>query len=444
MSQDTLSPPDARRARAAAGAAEIDWPRIARAWLVWAALVAIACVMPMIFTSGFATSILAQMGIAIVFALSYNMLLGQGGMLSFGHAVFFGLGGFLSIHAINKVLDDGWWIPLELIPLVGGFMGLVMALIFGALGTKRSGTAFAMITLGLGELVAASALMFSSFFGGESGVSGDRWTEVTLLPFTYGPPIQVYYLIVAWATVAAALMYLHTKTPLGRLANAVRDNPERVAFIGYNTQMVRLIQYGLAGGFAGIAGGLFAIQYEILTFDSVGAIQSASVLLMTYIGGIGHFAGPVLGAILFTLMQTVLGHATGAWPIYFGLVFIGIVMFAPGGLAGIIMAHEAPRRAGLLGRLALPYARAAIPAFAAFLGTVLFVELNFEASSSLDRDGFVPVFWVQVPVASPVPWILSVVLFALGVWDLNRRALPGVGEAWGEIREILKRGEAGR
>ena len=143
-------------------------------------------------------------------------------------------------------------------------------------------------------------------------------------------------------------MYLLTQTPLGRVANAVRDNPERTPFIGYDTHRVRTIQYSLAAFFAGIAGGLFAINYEIVTAETVGRIESGNVLMMTYIGGVGHFFGPILGAVLVTFMQLSLANITHAWLLYFGLLFMGMVLWAPNGLAGIIMLHEPVWKAGLL------------------------------------------------------------------------------------------------
>ena len=183
-------------------------------WLLFAVAIA---VLPYIFTSSSSISMMSQMGVFIIFALSYNMLLGEAGMLSFGHAVYFGLGGFFTLHAINAVNDGAWSFPLELMPLIGGAGGLFFGIIFGSISTRRAGVTFAMITLGIGSMVESSANMFTDFFGGESGISGNRVTDVTLLPFSYGPSIEVYYLIGVWTVVAAAAMFLLTKPPLGRI-----------------------------------------------------------------------------------------------------------------------------------------------------------------------------------------------------------------------------------
>src|SRR5262249_4944892 len=214
------------------------------------------------------------------------------------------LGGYTTAHVLNAVKGGSFWLPTELVPVAGGIGGLIFAIIFGYVATKQRATAFAMITLGIGELVTACALMFKTFFGGEGGVSTNRVIGTSLVGLTYSPSIQVYYLIVAWTVISIALMLLLTRTPLGRMANACRDNFERAQFVGYDPSMVRFFQFALSGLFAGIAGALYALTYEIVTFDSVAGAMSANALLMTYIGGVGAFPGPGLGAGLITLLPS--------------------------------------------------------------------------------------------------------------------------------------------
>ena len=144
-------------------------------------------------------------------------------------------------------------------------------------------------------------------------------------------------------------MYALTRTPLGRICNAVRDNPERVEFIGYDPHVVRYLAYCFAGFFAGVAGGLTAINFEIANSAYLGATQSGIVLFATFIGGAAYFFGPILGAILVTYLQLGLTNLTTVWQLYFGIIFIGIVMFAPGGIAGLLMMHRPLIRAGTLG-----------------------------------------------------------------------------------------------
>jgi branched-chain amino acid transport system permease protein len=405
----------------------------------WIGAAIIVCLLPLIFRSSFSRSMLSQMGIAIIFALSYNMLLGEGGLLSFGHAVFYGLGGFISIHALKLVSDGVLPIPLELMPLIGGLGSVIFGLFFGWLATERAGTTFALISLGIGELIASSALMLPSFFGGEQGISGNRMTGITLTGINFSKQITVYYLIAFWTLVSAGFMYLLTQTPLGRMANAVRDNPERTPFVGYDTHRVRTFQYTLAAFFAGIAGGLFAVNYEIVTAETIGHLPSGSVLMMTYIGGVGHFFGPVLGAVLVTFMQLSLANITHAWLLYFGLLFMGMVLWAPNGLAGLIMLHEPIWKAGLMKRLLPAYVLAALPALVMFLGAMILIEINYHLSLSIDPTAPMKLFKISFSAQSPLPWGAAVGLIIVG-FVFFRRAARRVNQSWQAVTSEMKKG----
>jgi len=348
----------------------------------WVVALAIAMALPWLFfnwstgkQSGFAITLLSEVGLMIMFALSYNMQFGQAGLLSFGHAVLFGLGGYTTAHAINGIRGAELWFPMELVPLAGGLGGLAFGVVLGYLATKQRATAFAMITMGLGELVTAAALMFITFFGGEGGVSTDRVIGASLVGASYASPIQVYYLVVGWGLVSIVLMKLQTQTPLGRMANAQRDNFERTQFVGYDPRLIRFYQFVLSGFFAGIAGGLFVILHEIVTFDAVAASKSASALLASYIGGAGGFFGPIVGAIVVVLMQSGVSLLSSAWLLYLGTLFILMVMYAPGGITGLLALHAPIVRIGRLGELIVPYARALLPAAVCLAGFVMLVEL---------------------------------------------------------------------
>src|SRR6202158_4607728 len=259
---------------------------------------------------------------------------------------------------MNTVARAALPVPVFLIPLAGGFSGLLFGIVFGSVSTRRGGTAFAMISLGLGELVASSALILRSFFGGEEGITTNRTKLLRIFDWNFGPQIQVYYLIAFWCFVCVLAMYALTRTPFGRMCNAVRDNPERVEFIGYSPRMLRLIAFSFSAFFAGAAGGLAAIDFEIMNAQQLGAQQSSLVLLMAYVGGIGAFAGPIIGAIVITFLQISLSDVTSAWQLYFGLLFIGVVTWAPGGIAGLLALHRQALRQGEAWRLAPAYAMA--------------------------------------------------------------------------------------
>ncbi|MEQ8955587.1 MAG: branched-chain amino acid ABC transporter permease [Gammaproteobacteria bacterium] len=344
--------------------------------MIWLGFLGAMLILPQFFDSILATSIFNQMAIAIVFALSYNMLLGQGGMLSFGHAVYFGLGGFMAVHSLLLIEFETVYFSIAFIPLIGGLCGLLAAVFVGSFSTHKAGTVFAMISLGIAELVAASSLIFVSFFGGEAGVSGDR---------TYGPPLfgveffqdsEVYYLAVAWVFIATLFMYLFTQTPAGRMANAVRDNPERAEFIGYSARKVRFISFCAAGLFAGVAGGLYALNYEFVTDENLNAATSGRVLLMAYIGGLGYFIGPIVGAVVLTLMNSLLSNYTDMWMLYIGILFVLTVMFLPRGFAGFIMMHQVAFLRGKLGGLVIPYSLTGIPAASFGLAVIAMIELS--------------------------------------------------------------------
>ena len=258
-------------------------------WLIWGLTALVMAVLPQLFTQGFALTLMSQMGVAIIFALSYNMLLGQSGMLSFGHAVYSGLGAYVAVHTLNLASKGQIWMPVSLLPLVGGLAGAFFGVLFGYVTTKRAGTTFAMITLGIGELVFSCSLMFPDFFGGEGGVTTNRVFGEPFLGITFGPRVQVYYLIAVWCLLSMALMYAWAHTPLGRIANAVRDNPERAEFVGYDTQRVRWFTLIISAFFAGIAGALGVINFEIVTAENVSAVRSGGVLLAAFIGGVGFF-----------------------------------------------------------------------------------------------------------------------------------------------------------
>ncbi len=387
--------------------------------LLWGGCLALAVALPLVFKSGFVLSLLCQMGVMVVFALSYNMLLGQTGLLSFGHAVYFGLGAFVSMHALNLIGKDGGPLVVALLPLVGGLAGLVAGVVLGYVTTKKAGTTFAMISLGIGELVAACALMFPGFFGGEGGVSGNRVVgKGTLLGFTWGPQVEMYGLIVAWAFLAAVAMFALTHTPLGRMANAVRDNPERAEFVGYDTQRVRYLMLILSGFFAGIAGGLTALSYEIVTAETLNAHTSGVVLLMTFVGGIGFFFGPIIGAILITVMQIVIGGMTHAWLLYFGLFFLFMVLMAPGGIASVIAIQRNLWQAGLFRRMVPHYLATSLPVLILLAGLVGLIEMSyalFAGEGVGAGDTATRVMGMHLQLNSAAPWAIALATTAIGM-----------------------------
>jgi branched-chain amino acid transport system permease protein len=403
-------------------------PVIAR-YGMWIALAAAFVVLPLVFRSGTALTMMSLMGISIVFALSYNMLLGQTGLLSFGHAVYFGLGAYFAVHCMNAVIAHGLPVPLPVIPLVGGLGGLAFAIVFGWVSTKRSGTAFAMISLGLAELVGSSVLILRSFFGGEEGVTTDRTRLLRLFGISFGQQIEVYYLIAAWCLLCMFLMYRFTRTPLGRMCNAVRDNSERAQFVGYNPQVVRFLAFCVSGFFAGVAGGLAAIHFEIANSAYFSATQSGNVLLATFIGGSGYFFGPVIGAVLVSYLQVMLSDFTEIWQLYFGLLFIVMVMFAPQGLVGLLMMHQPLWHRGGLLKVAGAYAVALPPALVMLGGVALAIEMTYRLTAKAAEGADMTFFSVPLAADHPLAWLAAGILM-VGGFVVFRVTWPLIAAAW--------------
>jgi branched-chain amino acid transport system permease protein len=386
--------------------------------LVWGSYLAAIVIAPLLSRSGYWLSLLSQVAVMTVFALSFNMLLGQTGLLSFGHAVYYGLGAMITMHALIAVNHHVFAIPVTLLPLVGGLGGLFFGVLLGYVTTRRAGTTFAMISLGIGEMVAASSLMFPAFSGGEGGLSSNRVVGKGWFGITYGPQIQVYYLIAAWAFVCMVAMYAIAQTPLGRIANAVRDNPERAEFVGYDPQVVRFLMVVLAGFFAGVAGGLTALNYEIVTAESLHAYTSGIVIMMAFVGGVGYFFGPVIGALLITVLQMVVSSITAAWLFYFGLMFLVVVLYAPGGVASVVVEHRRLWQAGVLGRLAPAYLLAALPVLLVGAGVIAVVEMVYRVMK--EQSAQLRVFGLTVDATRGLFWIAVAAAIALGVLLLRK------------------------
>jgi branched-chain amino acid transport system permease protein len=407
---------------------------------IWILAGLVILVLPLVFSTGFAISVMGLMGIMIIFALAYNMLLGQGGMLSFGHAVYFGLAGYFTIHLLNLMGDKviGYY-PVSLLPLFGGVVGLFFGILIGFVSTRRAGTIFALISLGFVEMMTAMAFILITFFNGEEGIQADRWVGPEPLGITFGSGIQVYYLIGVWCLVSMIAMYALTKTPFGRMSNAVRDNPERAQFVGYNTQRVRWLTFSLSSFFAGLAGALYALHFEHIGFEAAGLELSGEILLATYMGGIGHFLGPIVGAILFTFLKGVLSDYSSIWYLYLGAVFLLTILFAPTGIAGLILRHEPVWKTDfrLLGKMVLPYLSALISILTAAGGIIALIEMINFVADEYSEGSILSIYGMAVETTSLIPWLAFGILALIGI-GLCRLTFPFVNRNWDDIMDTLK------
>jgi branched-chain amino acid transport system permease protein len=384
-----------------------------RAW-PWAALLVGLGGPAWLWPQDWVLGYLAQTAALIVLALSYNLLLGATGLLSFGHAALAGLGAFAAAHVFAR-----HGLPLPLLPLAGGLAGAGFGALFGSVATRRAGTAFAMITLGLGELVAAAAWSVPDWFGGPGGVPIDRARDAAW----YGPSPHAYALIAGWCVLAALAMRAFTRTPFARLANAVRDNPARVAALGTDPRRVRFAMMVVAGFFAGIAGTLTLIDVEVASTESVGMLRSGAVLFAVVIGGTGTFFGPVVGAALLVFFSVFVASVSRAWLLYLGIGFVAVVVAAPDGLGGIWARHAARRAAGT--RVNRPRAACALlAALAGVVASVIVVELGYAWRFAQDAGGVAALGPWRVAVDAPAGWCaaLGAALLALALGLAARRA----------------------
>src|SRR5258706_5137 len=334
------------------------------------------------------------------------------------------MGAFIAVHAMNLATKGAIPAPLVVIPLVGGLAGMFFAALLGYVTTKKSGTTFAMITLGIGELVAAMSLMFPSFFGGEGGITRKRVYGRPFRGLTFGSQLQVYSLIATYCFVSTGLMYAFTGTPLGRMLNAVRDNPERVEFVGYNTQWVRYISFVIAGFFAGIGGALAGINFEIVNAsDSLSAVRSGGYLLFTFLGGATFFFGPIIGAVLLVFASVMLSELTKAWLLYLGLAFLLMVMFAPGGIASLIMMNLRVAKFGKLKGLLGVYVTLVLASAVLFLGIAAAIEMVYHLQLNDSLGATVHFLGLAFDAKSPTSWIATAAVIVVGavLFTLARR-----------------------
>jgi len=269
-----------------------------------------------------------------LFALSYNILFGHAGLLSFGHAAYFGIGAYTSIILFKRF-------GFGMLPgiVAGGLSGALLGLIFGIFVVRLGGTYFALLTLALNELIYAAAQKWRAITGGEDGVAAMR-------PELYIPglgnidmfsTINWYYFVVVVVFLSAAFCWYFTKTPLGRLNECLRENEDRAKFIGYNVYASKVVIYIISAFFAGLAGGLAGSFQEFVTVTFINLDKATEVLIMTFIGGSGTFWGPILGACFLTYLNDMLSSFTEHWALIQGSIFVLLVMYAPQGLSGLLM-----------------------------------------------------------------------------------------------------------
>ena len=413
-----------------------------RTLLIFAAILALLIAVPPFLGLAWQNA-LVNVLIASLFALAFNLLIGQAGLLSFGHAAYFGVGAFAALHLMIAV-EDGLAFPTPLLPVAGAVAGLVVGLVAGYFATMRSGVYFALVTLAIAELFHSLAPHLQGLFGGESGVSSMRmpWQGIV-----FGSLLEVYYLTLGWVLICGLALWAYTRTPFGRLTLALRDNEQRVQFLGYNAHAAKVIVFAVSAMFSGVAGALLAISNETANYSLFATDVSAQVVLQTFVGGSTVFLGPVIGAAAFTLFSFLVSDLTRSWVFYQGLIFVLVMLYAPTGIGGVVQYHWRHRRQLDWSRLAGPYALALIGGLLVAFGVVYLTEtvavLFGESYAVQMRDAQAgppryDLFGVSWDPTGILTWLLPLVLLVAGIAILvrARRSIAGFWDRVGRKEAV--------
>lgn len=292
------------------------------------ATVCALCLLPPLLTST-AQSIITKMLIWALFAGAFNLLAGQAGLLSFGHAAYFGIGAIATLHVMAAIETRALALPTPLLPLVGLVAGLIAATVVGAFATKRSGAYFSLVTLAIAELIHVIAPLWTEMFGGEAGLTAMRMPWRML---SFASTLEVYYLVAAWCFAGILLLWFVTKTGFGQLVRALRNNEQRVSFLGFRAHWIKTATFGLSGGLSGLAGGLLAITTETANYTLFSPTVSIQIAFFTFIGGTVSFFAPIYAAAILTIVPFLISDYTRSWPLYQGLIFMLVMLYAPRGL----------------------------------------------------------------------------------------------------------------
>ena len=274
------------------------------------------------------TSLATEFIIFSLFAISYNILLGFTGLLSFGHAAFFGIG------ALSSGLAMANW-DASVLPALGFsvLVSLLAALAIGFLCLKTHGISFAFLTLAFAELIYFIAYQWSSITGGEDGLGIARQPlNLIIFAISLKNPIVRYYFILFIVAVCSILISRILNSPFGRVLASMRENEERTSFLGFNTRAYKLISFGLSGLFSGIAGALYTIHLAFVPIENLHWSTSGEIVIMALLGGTGHFFGPIGGTAIFIGLRELISSFFERWQLFVGIIFVLIVIFLPEGM----------------------------------------------------------------------------------------------------------------
>ncbi len=298
------------------------------AWL-WAVPVGVVALLCPYILPKFQLRMFTEIIILSLFAMTWKMMLNEGGMFSFGHALYFGVGAYASVLAWLHIPGLSMMSGILLGGIVAGLMGFIL----GAFLVRMSGTYYALLTLAFNQLVWAIVWKWRDVTGGDDGLG--KFPKPDILGISMKVPANYYYLVLIIVAVSLFLCWYFTRTPVGNVIASIKSNEERAKFIGFNVNASKLIFLTILGFFAGISGALFAQFQEFIAASAIDLGMSTNILFMAFIGGVGHFWGPILGSGVFVYLSEYLSSFTDRWEFIFGIMFVLIVLFAPQGILGI-------------------------------------------------------------------------------------------------------------
>lgn len=269
-----------------------------------------------------------------LFAMGFNMVFGYMGVLSFGHAAFFGIGSYATGIALVH-FNVPWPVAIGLGIVFSGLTAMIM----GAMAIRSRGIYFAMVTLALAQCVYYLIYQMSDWSGGEDGLTGVSIGEINLgfLTFDLFDPTAKYYFMYAFVAVAIFLFSRILASPFGSVLEAIRENEDRARACGYDVQLTKWIAFVLSGMFCGLAGALNAIHLSVVPIESLHYHLSGQAVMMSLLGGMGTFFGPFVGAFAFLLLEDVITLITSHWQLFLGVIFMIFVLFFPKGIWGSIL-----------------------------------------------------------------------------------------------------------
>jgi len=292
----------------------------------WSAVGTVALVFVFLVLMGpGAALVITDVLIMVLFASSLNLLMSYGGMVSFGHAAYFGLGAYGLALSVAKLGLPVW------VALAAGPMAAALgALVYGALCVRLSHIYFAMLTLACSEITYTVLFQAYDYTGGDTGITGFMAPRFGLDPRAYG------VLVLIIVTACLALLWRVVKSPLGLAIQSVGEEPHRAAALGYNPRRVQHLAFVIAGALAGVAGTLFAVYHGNAFPDYAGIGFTIDALVMVVIGGLRSFAGGIYGAVIYTLLKTFASRYITHWELAIGLILLVVVLASPAGFAGML------------------------------------------------------------------------------------------------------------